>query len=709
MASRSFSFRLIGVSMMMVMAWMTTAPAPVEAASGSRTEAKTKAAKSKTAKATKSRASNAKATRTQSARTKSTKVRGNRAEATRASASRAKGARTNSRNRETTRIAAASRVPTSVAQTPARQVAPSTNTRFAQIVVDADTQEVIYEENARALRRPASITKVMTLYLLFDALEKGQVSWNDRIVFSSYASRQAPTKLGIAPGNSISMQTAVEALVVRSANDVAAAVAETLGGSEANFASMMTAKARELGMENTTFGNASGLPHPIQFTTAEDLARLAIAIRRDFPDQYHWFSTPQMVFNGQVTRNHNHLMGRMEGMDGLKTGFTRDSGFNLAATTERNGRRVVTVVLGGKTRFSRDDFVEMLTESAFRDLQAAPQGFANLDAPAPFVLTDARDRADAEALVAQTASLVQASIPLGERKGQLALVRTERTRGFDKGKPSILLADMNTSAGRAVLFDSQSNQSNASDRTDENEDVAEATGTQLPAAQLAQLPQAPLQEGSPAAATPNRIAALGLRSVQVSYSTNLAPQPSEAGSSTRPVMDFAVMPIRDAGEATQDSPPAPAPMVAVAAVAEEQIRLQEARALAVRQANERREADRAAEARAKAVADREEARRQQAARAVAARRENDRQLIAGRARGDAIVQVGAFRSQKDAKAALAQFSRHFPSFASREVSSVKRADGVWYRARFSGLGSSVAREACRIVSGRGGTCQIVAD
>ncbi|MCZ8207605.1 MAG: D-alanyl-D-alanine carboxypeptidase [Hyphomonadaceae bacterium] len=549
------------------------------------------------------------------------------------------------------------------------------NPRFAQIVVDADTNEVIYEENAQALRRPASITKVMTLYLLFDALQTGAISWNDQITFSRFASNQAPTKLGIAPGNSISVQTAVEALVVRSANDVAAAVAERLGGSEANFAMMMTAKARDLGMVNTTFANASGLPSDRQVTTAEDLARLAIAIRRDFPDQYHWFSLRQMVYNGRVTKNHNHLMARMEGMDGLKTGFTRSSGFNLAATTERNGRRIVTVVLGGRTRFSRDDFVELLTESAFKELGTGANLMADQATPYQYTFQDPRDGADAEALVMSIAG--KALQPTGATN--LAFVRTQRTRGFDQGQPSVLMANATAQLNQSARLTSAGVQTASLDQSNDDEDQAEAVSTQ--AVSPSKAPRLPR-------ATSHYVATSALQTPAL-----------------RPVMDFPASTMATSEAAIQD-----AKTVEVAAVAEEQIRLEEARAQVVRQANERRAAERAAaEARSKATAERDERTRQQAARALAAKKESDRQLIAGRARGDAIVQVGAFRSQRDANAALAQFSRHFPSFASREVSSVKRSDGVWYRARFSGLGASVAREACRIVSGRGGSCQIIAD
>ena len=442
------------------------------------------------------------------------------------------------------------------------------NQRFAQIVVDADTHEVIFEENAQALRRPASITKVMTLYLLFDALQSGKLSWNDQIVFSRYASGQAPTKLGIAPGNSISVQTAVEALVVRSANDVAAAVAETLGGSEANFAVMMTAKARDLGMANTTFANASGLPSDRQLTTAEDLARLAIAIRRDFPDQYHWFSTPQMVFNGKVSKNHNHLMARMEGMDGLKTGFTRSSGFNLAATTERNGRRIVTVVLGGRTRFSRDDFVELLTESAFKELGTGANLVADQATPYQFTFKDPRDGADAEALVMSIAG--KALQPTGATN--LALVRTERTRGFDQGRPSVLMADATARLNQSSRLATGGVQTASLDPSHgDDEDQAEA---------VSQQPVTSTKAPSLPRATTHYVASSVVQTATL-----------------RPAMDTGA----PAEPSAQNSS-----MVEVAAVAEEQIRLQDARSQMVKQANEKRAAERvAADARAKATADRE--------------------------------------------------------------------------------------------------------
>ncbi|GIU66173.1 D-alanyl-D-alanine carboxypeptidase [Candidatus Phycosocius spiralis] len=577
------------------------------------------------------------------------------------------------------------------------------NPRFAQIVVDADTHEVIYEENAQALRRPASITKVMTLYLLFDALQNGTLSWNDPIVFSTYASRQVPSKLGIEPGGSISIQTAIEALVVRSANDVAAAVAERIGGSEPNFASMMTAKARELGMKNTTFGNASGLPHPRQFTTAEDLARLAIAIRRDFPDQYHWFSTPQMVFNGRVSKNHNHLMGRVAGMDGLKTGYTANSGFNLAATTQRGDKRIVTIVMGGITRLRRDAFVEKLTESAFLDLGVKPHMFAQATSPYAYQFRDNRDGASSTAHFAHVAEKKPDDI----RSRSLVLVRTARTRGFDQA--SFMMADLNPRLNP----------------TSNDEDIAEAVdGDTSPygairasivspthsitASNMQRRPNGTIPPDNPSKAQLSRHMTL----VPINQQSGATPVKPDTFKQDKPFMVFPA-----AQMATQSpsypkeqesgaqihlallSPNTNAPPALKALPVTGDLLGEPFKAVAMPVTKEHT-------THASKLSKRED--RERNTRATAVKKESERQMLARKTRGDAIVQVGAFRNKKDAKAALAQFSKHFPSFAEREISSFKRKDGVWYRARFAGLGTGVARDACRIVSGRGGTCKIVA-
>lgn len=244
--------------------------------------------------------------------------------------------------------------------------------RYAAIVMDARTGEVLLEDQANEHRYPASLTKMMTLYMLFEALERGDISMNTRWTASRNAARQPPSRLGLGCTrrrgcDSITVEQAINALVVQSANDVATLVAERLGGSEARFAANMTARARELGLTDTRFANASGLPDTRHRTTARDMAMLAQALWRDFPQYYPVFQTPSFRWRRTSGRNHNRLLGQVEGVDGIKTGYTRASGFNLATMAERNGRRVIVVVLGGETAAARDAQVAYLIEGAYQE------------------------------------------------------------------------------------------------------------------------------------------------------------------------------------------------------------------------------------------------------------------------------------------------------------------------------------------------------
>ncbi len=248
----------------------------------------------------------------------------------------------------------------------------SAQDRYAAIVMDARSGEVIHEDQADENRYPASLTKMMTLYMLFEAIERGDISMETRLTASRNASRQPPSRLGLACSrrrgcDSITVSQAIRALVVQSANDVATTVAERLGGSEARFAANMTARGRELGMRDTRFANASGLPDNRHRTTARDMAILSRALWNDFPDQYHVFQTPTFRWRRSSGRNHNRLLGQIEGVDGIKTGYTRASGFNLATMAERSGRRVIVVVLGGETASSRDAQVAYLLEGAYTE------------------------------------------------------------------------------------------------------------------------------------------------------------------------------------------------------------------------------------------------------------------------------------------------------------------------------------------------------
>ncbi|KAA0597005.1 D-alanyl-D-alanine carboxypeptidase [Azospirillum lipoferum] len=237
--------------------------------------------------------------------------------------------------------------------------------KAAAIVVDARTGQVLIDQDADAITHPASLTKMMTLYLTFDALEDGRLTLDQQLPVSSWAESMSPTKLGLRAGQTLKVETAILGLVTKSANDAAVVLAEALGGTESRFAEMMTRKARELGMRHTVYRNASGLPNMEQVTTARDYAALSRALMRDHAKYYPYFSRRNFVYGGRTLANHNHLMSRYEGMDGIKTGYTVASGFNLAASAVRDGRRLVGVVLGGKSAVSRDNKMAALLDQAF--------------------------------------------------------------------------------------------------------------------------------------------------------------------------------------------------------------------------------------------------------------------------------------------------------------------------------------------------------
>lgn len=245
--------------------------------------------------------------------------------------------------------------------------------KYAAIVVDADSGEVLHARNQDDPRYPASLTKVMTLYLLFDAIDAGEVSLKDKMKVSRNAAAQPPSNLRLKAGDTISVEDAIYALVTKSANDVAVVVAEFLGGSERKFAAQMTDKASELGLANTTFRNASGLPNTAQLTTARDLAILADALLDNHGDYYHYFQNQRFSWGGMTYKSHNALIGSVDGVDGIKTGYTRASGFNLMTSAERDGRRVIAIMLGGASSKSRDTHVTELVESAFVAIGQSPE------------------------------------------------------------------------------------------------------------------------------------------------------------------------------------------------------------------------------------------------------------------------------------------------------------------------------------------------
>jgi D-alanyl-D-alanine carboxypeptidase len=249
--------------------------------------------------------------------------------------------------------------------------APAHGARYASIVMDADTGQVIYSRHANSQRYPASLTKMMTLYLTFDALRAGRLKLDQKLSASKRAAGMPPSKLGLKKGDKIKVRDAILALVTKSANDAAVVLAEAQAGTEIEFAKLMTSKAKTLGMTRTTFRNASGLHNRHQKSTAKDMAKLSLALLRDHADFYHYFSRKTFAYKGRTYRNHNSLLKYYKGTDGIKTGYIRASGFNLAASAERHGRRLIGVVFGGKSSRSRDAHMRTLLDRGFKRIARA--------------------------------------------------------------------------------------------------------------------------------------------------------------------------------------------------------------------------------------------------------------------------------------------------------------------------------------------------
>lgn len=240
---------------------------------------------------------------------------------------------------------------------------------YASLVVEVESERVLYAQHADELRHPASLTKMMTLYLVFEALAQGQLSLNDTFRASHYAVSRAPSKLGLRVGDVVTVEEGILALVTRSANDAATVFAEGLGGSESAFAFQMTQKARQLGMNSSVFRNASGLPDPEQVTTAWDMFRLGKALQKHFPQYYPYFSTDHFEFRSRSFHNHNHLLRNYYGTDGIKTGFVNASGYNLVASVRRNGLRLIGVVFGGDSAARRDAHMRDILDNGFDQLE----------------------------------------------------------------------------------------------------------------------------------------------------------------------------------------------------------------------------------------------------------------------------------------------------------------------------------------------------
>jgi D-alanyl-D-alanine carboxypeptidase len=314
---------------------------------------------------------------------------------------------------------------------------PSYSPAFSSIIVDANSGATLTASNPDAVRHPASLTKIMTLYLLFERLEAGKLKLDSELEVSEHASEQAPTKLGLRPGQTIKVEDAIKGLVTRSANDASVVIAEAISGDEDDFAKLMTRKARALGMTKTVYRNANGLPNPEQVTTARDQATLGRAIQDRFPRYYRYFATSTFVYRGHAIRNHNRLLGNVEGVDGIKTGYTRASGFNLVTSMRRGNRHLVGVVLGGRSGSSRDAIMrnllaENLAKAATNRTVAAITERSASEANA--------DVAEAEAAARPTHTVqAQGAIQVASATPEPAAAPTTRSIA-PAAKPSVLAA-----------------------------------------------------------------------------------------------------------------------------------------------------------------------------------------------------------------------------------------------------------------------------
>jgi len=238
----------------------------------------------------------------------------------------------------------------------------------AAIVIDFDTEEVLFEVNADTRNYPASLTKIMTLYIIFDYIKKGKLSYDSQLSVSSVAASRSPSKLYLEEGSTIKVTDAINALIIKSANDVATVVAENISGSEKEFAKLMTSYAKNLGMKNTTFKNASGLPNRAQLTTARDISKLCHKLITNFPNEYKLFSNTKFFYKGKTYKTHNKLMLSYQGADGIKTGYIKASGFQLAFSAVRDNKRLIGIILGGDTGSQRNKSLKIIMDKEFAEL-----------------------------------------------------------------------------------------------------------------------------------------------------------------------------------------------------------------------------------------------------------------------------------------------------------------------------------------------------
>ena len=582
----------------------------------------------------------------------------------------------------------------------------------SSIVVDGNTGAVLHASNAEALRHPASLTKIMTLYLLFERLEAGKIKLDTPLKISSHAAEQSPTKLGVKPGQTLAVEDAIKAVVTKSANDAAVAIAENLGGDEDDFAKMMTAKAHALGMSRTTYVNASGLPNDDQITTAQDQSVLGRAIQERFPRYYRYFSTEEFVYHGHAMRNHNHLLGVVGGVDGIKTGYTHASGFNLVTSVHRDGRYIVAVVLGGRSAGERDAHMRELINSHIRE--------ASLRHTAPVIAERMEARAERRTPSSERSEQREPKPVVAAAKALLSSRADPTPTGKTNGGTAVAGDPIQPLLVKTITY-----------RT-----------APVQAAPLAPMP--PLVAAAPLPRSPSMpLPTLPAASAPPAPAAASAPLPTPAPVTT--AAQAAPVPAVEATATTTAVRPAPTPAVEVAttvivastepAVIAPSTKMQTpGRSVIAKSDSARSEAPRSEAARPEAIkleATKPEAAKPEVAKTEVAKLETAKPEAAKselaksesaksdpakpvtakmeivkpepsaaqiRARGGWIIQIGAFEAEEEAKQHLSEARLKIPHIlasADPFTERVQKGDKALYRARFAGFDKANAEAACK--------------
>ena len=520
--------------------------------------------------------------------------------------------------------------------------------KYASVVIDAETGEVLHARNSKTRRHPASLVKMMTLYMVFDALEKRKLKLNQGLRVSRRAAGMPPSKLGLRRGQTIRVKEAILALVTKSANDVAVVVAEAIGGTESQFAQKMTKKARQLGLKRTTFRNASGLPNRRQLSTARDMAALARALIRDFPQYYHYFGTKSFKYRGRTYRNHNKLLRTYKGADGIKTGYIRASGYNLVASGVRNGRRVIAVVFGGRTPRTRNRHTATLLDRGFQRLTMIARTYPAPPPRKPIAIAARKAR---ETEVAQSPAAGPAPGVQQQRHGGTS-VESEAVTAFAAPAPA-------GAAGldpQALLADLNAQPSEPGTASPDPTRQGTLTAEDLAARPLAD------PDGAPTAGSEIMVTDAAVPPPGAVESVPLAdPQQRPGGSAPRTATTAAKVTPAPTGQVAAIPPPAPPkPATAAAAKAGTSLEFQ----------------------------------------VVEPRRKP----------GPYGVQVGAFYRYRPAERAAQKAIRKAPKLladAELSVTHVRGARGKLYRSRLVGLSKRNARQACRKLRSLKVDCMVV--